>query len=68
MRSKSISTVHGLIDYISDHSNWSASTIRNVITALGCRTNGGLAGLKKLSSNFADCAKHGADSGFSGFT
>jgi hypothetical protein len=68
MCNSNISNVQGLVRYISDNSHWSDVTIRNVITALGYRSNGGIKILKKLSVNLADCAKHGADIGFPGFT
>jgi hypothetical protein len=46
---KEIVNVQGLIAYIGSNSNWSTATIRNVITALGFRSNGGLGSLKGLS-------------------
>jgi hypothetical protein len=64
---KEIVNVQGLITHIGSNSNWSTVTIRNVITALEFRTNGGLESLKGLSGYLADCAKHGADGGFPGF-
>jgi hypothetical protein len=68
MRNSSISNIQSLIAYIADNSPWSALTVRNTITTLGYSTNGGLESLKSLSANLADCAKHGADGGFPGFT
>jgi hypothetical protein len=68
MRNNKISNVQGLVRYISGNSSWSAVTVCNVVTALGYRSNGGLESLKALSANLADCAKHGADGGFPGFT
>jgi hypothetical protein len=68
MGNSSISNVQGLIVHIGNNSVWSTVTIRHVITALGYRSNGGLESLKNLSANLADCAKHGADGGFPGFT
>jgi hypothetical protein len=65
---KGITNVQGLIAYIGNNSTWSTATIRNVITALGFHSNGGLESLMGLSTYLADCAKHGADSGFPGFT
>jgi hypothetical protein len=65
---KRITNVQGLITYIGNNSAWSTVTIRNVITALCFRSNGGLESLKGLSGSLTDCAKHGADSGFPGFT
>jgi hypothetical protein len=65
---KRIVNVQGLIAYIGNNSAWSTATIRNVINALGFRSNGGMESLKGLSTNLADCVKHGADGGFPGFT
>jgi hypothetical protein len=67
MRTTKISTIQGLTAYIKNNSPWSAATIRNVITALGYTPSGGWESLVELSGNLADCAKHGADGGFSGF-
>jgi hypothetical protein len=64
---KRITNIQGLIAYIGNNSAWSTATIRNVITSLGFRSNGGLESLKGLSGYLADCAKHGADGGFPGF-
>jgi hypothetical protein len=68
MCTTSIKNVQGLISCIAENSAWQAATIHHVITALGYRSNGGLDSLKSLSANLADCAKHGADGGFPGFT
>jgi hypothetical protein len=68
MRNNNISNVQGLVRYISGNSSWSAVTVCNVATALGYSSNGGLESLKSLSANLANCAKHGADGGFPGFT
>jgi hypothetical protein len=67
MRTK-IKDIQGLITYVGENSSWQTDTIHHVITALGYRSNGGLESLKNLSANLADCAKHGADGGFPGFT
>jgi hypothetical protein len=68
MRTNTVSNVQGLIRYVSGNSPWSAATVRNAAAALGWHSNGGLESLKGLSANLADCAKHGADGGFPGFT
>jgi hypothetical protein len=68
MRTAHIKNIHGLISYVAENSAWQVSTIHHVITTLGYRSNGGLESLKSLSANLADCAKHGADGGFPGFT
>jgi hypothetical protein len=68
MCDKKITTIQGLITYVKNNSSWSAATICNVITTLGYNPNGNRESLVELSGNLADCAKHGADGGFPGFT
>jgi hypothetical protein len=68
MRTTSINNIQGFITYIAENSAWQTGTITHVVTALGYRSTGGLESLKSLSANLADCAKHGADGGFPGFT
>jgi hypothetical protein len=68
MRTTAIKNIQGFITYIAENSAWQTGTIHHVITALGYRSNGGLESLKSLSATLADCAKHGADGGFPGFT
>jgi hypothetical protein len=63
-----ITNVSGLITLISESTAWSPVTVANVTSALGYRKNGGLESLKKLSGNFVDCARYGANSGITGFT
>jgi hypothetical protein len=67
MYTAKIKNIQGLISYVKENSAWQTDTIHHVITALGYRNNGGLESLKNLSTNFEDCAKHGADGGFPGF-
>jgi hypothetical protein len=51
------------------NSSWSEETIQNVVIRLGYDPSGeSTENLKALSANLADCAKHGADSGFPGFS
>jgi hypothetical protein len=50
MKINSIKNVSGLITFISENSPWSPVTVSNVICALGCRKNGGLESLKRLSA------------------
>jgi hypothetical protein len=65
---KSIATIQGLVRYIKNNSSWSAATIQNVINSLGYNpADDRPESLKELSGNLADCSKHGADGGFSGF-
>jgi hypothetical protein len=68
MRTAHIENIQGFITYVKENSSWQTATVHHVITALGYRSNGGLESLKSLSANLADCAKHGADGGFPGFT
>ncbi|GHV92368.1 hypothetical protein AGMMS50268_28710 [Spirochaetia bacterium] len=65
---QSITTIQDLTSYIKNNSSWSAATIQNVITSLGYDpADDRLESLKELFGNLADCSKHGADGGFSGF-
>ena len=63
-----IKNIQGLISYVAENSVWQSVTVHHVITALGYCGNGGLESLKSLSATLADCAKHGTDGGFPGFT
>jgi hypothetical protein len=68
MRTEKTINIQGLIAYVKKNSEWQIDTIHHVVTALGYRSTGSLESLKNLFANLADCAKHGADSGFPGFT
>jgi hypothetical protein len=68
MRTTHIKSIQGFIAYIKSNSVWQAATIRNVIQALGYNAQGGTESLKDLSSQLVNCAQHGAESGFPGFT
>jgi hypothetical protein len=68
MSNKKITTIEGLVTYVKNNSPWPAATIRKVITVLGYNPNAGRESLVELSGILADCAKHGADGGFPGFT
>jgi hypothetical protein len=68
MRTAKVKNIQGLISYVVENSSWQAATVSHAVTALGYRSNGGLESLKSLSANLADCAKHGADGGFPGFS
>jgi hypothetical protein len=63
-----IKSIQGLISYVAENSAWQTGTIHHVITALGYNPNAGWESLVELSGNLADCAEHGADGGFPGFT
>jgi hypothetical protein len=67
MHTTYIKNIQGLITYVVENSAWQVTTVHHVIAALGYRGTGGLESLKNLSTNLADCAKHGADGGFPGF-
>jgi hypothetical protein len=68
MSTARIKNIQDFIACVKNNSTWQISTIRNVIQALGYNTQGGIESLKELSSQLVTCAKHGADSGFPGFT
>jgi hypothetical protein len=67
MKINNVKDVSGLITFISENTAWSPVTVSNVINTSGYRKNGGLGSLKQLLQTLTDCAKHGADCGFSGF-
>jgi hypothetical protein len=67
MKINNVKNVSGLITFISENTAWSPVTVSNVVNTLGYRKNSGLKSLKKLSQTLTDCAKYGADCGFSGF-
>ena len=65
----SISTNHGLQRYLKMNSGFSGKTINSVIIALGYHPlHGTMKDFKELSGILVDCSKHGATSGFPGFT
>jgi hypothetical protein len=68
MSTAHIKNIKGFIACVRENSTWQVSTICNVIQALGYNTQGGIESLKDLSSRLVTSAKHGADSGFPGFT
>jgi len=62
-----IKNIKALRHYIAENSAFSPATINHVISALGYSLNGSWDSLKELSSQFANCAEHGANIGISGF-
>jgi len=64
-----IYTIHGLQRYVKQHSGFSGKTINSVIIALGYHPLHNTAvEFKELSGIFKDCSRHGANSGFTGFS
>ena len=64
MKIKNIQVLRG---FIAQNSGFSELTINNVITALGFPLAGSKKVLKELSTQFENCAEHGADIGIPGF-
>jgi len=62
-----ITNIKALRAYIADNSNFNEMTINNVIRALGYPLTGSGETFSELSSEFENCAQHGADGGISGF-
>jgi hypothetical protein len=63
-----INTIQGLITLVKKTSTWTEATIQNVIVSLGYDLEDNRPeSLKEVSGNLADCAKYGADIGFTGF-
>ena len=62
-----ITNIKALRAYIIQNSNFSESTINNVIKALGYPLNGSGETFSELSSEFENCAEYGANIGISGF-
>ena len=62
-----ISNIKALRSYIAGNSNFSETTINNVIKALGYPLTGSRETFNKLSTQFQNCAEHGADIGIPGF-
>jgi len=62
-----IKNIKALRHYIAENSAFSPATINHVISALGYSLNGSWNSLKELSSQFENCAEHGANIGISGF-
>jgi hypothetical protein len=64
-----ISTIHGLQRYLKRYLGFTGRTITSVIFALGYPPQrSAWKDFKELSRLLADCSKHGADAGFTGFS
>jgi hypothetical protein len=62
-----IRNIQTLRVYVTQNSGFSETTVNNVISALGFPLKGSKQNLIELSTQFENCAEHGADCGFSGF-
>ena len=62
-----INNIQALRAYVIQNSGFSKTTINNVISALGFPLKGSNQTFSELSTQFENCAEHGADCGFSGF-
>ena len=63
-----ISTIQELRNFLYKNSGFVETTVNNVIKALGYPLQGSGGTFRELSTQFEDCAEHGADCGFCGFT
>jgi hypothetical protein len=64
-----ITTIQGLVSYLTKNSAFSDKTINAVITALGYNpSHGTQKEFRELSQKFKEVSEHGADCGWSGFT
>jgi hypothetical protein len=62
-----IRNIETLKTYLINNSGFAESTINNVILTLGYPLKGVNIAFNELSTQFVDCAEHGADIGISGF-
>jgi len=62
-----ISNIKALRAYIVRNSNFSEKIVNNIIKALGFPLVGSWDTFNELSTQFENCAEHGADIGISGF-
>ena len=62
-----IHTIQSLRAFIYTNSNFTEKTVNNVIKALGFPLTGSGETFSELSSQFENCAEHGANIGISGF-
>ena len=62
-----ITNIKALRAYIAANSNFTETTINNVIKALGFSLSGSWETIIELSTQFENCAEHGADIGIPGF-
>jgi hypothetical protein len=64
MKNNSIKTLRS---YLYKYSGFTETTVNNIIKNMGFSLNGSGEDFNDLSSIFENCAKHGANCGFSGF-
>ena len=62
-----VSNIKALRNFLFQNSGFQETTINNVIKALGFPLQGSGRVFNELSTQFENCAEHGADCGFSGF-
>jgi hypothetical protein len=63
----SIYNIQALRNFIYKNSGFQETTVNNVIKALGFPLHGSGSVFNELSTQFENCAEHGADCGISGF-
>ena len=63
-----ISNIQAMRNYLYENSSFSKKTVNNVIRALGYPLHGSGGIFIELSAEFENCAEHGANVGFGGFT
>ena len=62
-----ITNIKSMRNFLYKNSSFQEKTVNNVIEALGYPWQGSKDGFSELSSEFENCAEHGADCGFGGF-
>ena len=62
-----VSNIQAMRNYIYENSGFAEKTVNNVIKALGYPLQGSGRVFNELSTQFENCAEHGADCGFCGF-
>ena len=62
-----IKNIQALRAYVTQNSGFLETTVNNVISALGFPLKGSKQDFIKLSTQFENCAEHGADCGIPGF-
>jgi len=62
-----IINIQTLRAYLSHYSGFSELTVKNIIKALGFSLKGSKQSFNELSTQFENCAEHGADIGIPGF-
>ena len=62
-----MNNINALRNFLNQHSGFQNTTVNNVIKALGFPLYGSGGVFNDLSTEFENCAEHGANCGFSGF-